>query len=109
MPASRFSLAAAALVLLLGACHGAEYRQWNSRGVSLSVTKEGAVNFYISERVMRERGCNNDLRCYDLIELMAAELEMAGQCPYGYTTPYFMSVGGYANITTRCKPEPEMP
>lgn len=76
---------------------------WNERDVNLLVTREGKIYFSVLNRVVEQHGCEKNIRCPQLVELMERELKIQNQCPYGHTDVQVMPVYGYVSITTSCK------
>jgi hypothetical protein len=76
---------------------------WSERGTNLLVTDDGKVFFEVLNRVVEEKGCEKNIHCSELVQLMDHELKLARKCPGGHLGAQAMPVRGYVQITARCR------
>ena len=76
---------------------------WNERGVDLLVTSDGNVHFSVLNRVVEKLGCEKNINCPQLVELMESELSIQKQCSSGHSEVKVMPVYGYVSLMTACK------
>ena len=75
---------------------------FNERGVDLLVTNDGKVFFGVANRVVEQKGCENNINCKALLGMLDDELKTTSQCPGGHADAKAMPVRGYVHITARC-------